>query len=238
MEAHAEGTQDSSAVPVDKLPPLSFAVDALEPYIDKMTMEIHHDRHHQTYVTKLQAAVGQAPSLKGKSLEDLNKAVGTGDIPTEVKTAVRNNGGGHWNHSFFWKVLAPAESKSADYTGAASADLKKGIEDGWGSLDAFQNKFNEAATAVFGSGWAWLGVDDTGKLVISTTSNQDNPLMKGLVKDANIPVLGLDVWEHAYYLKYQNKRPDYLKSWWHVINWEQVSKNYEMAKAGKSPATS
>lgn len=227
----------ASAIALDKLPPLPFAPDALEPFIDTATMQIHHDKHHQTYITKLQTAISQAPTLKGKSLDDLNKAVGTQDIPSDVTTAVRNNGGGHWNHSFFWNILTPAESKEADYQVAASDELKKGIEEVWGSLNAFQAKFNEAATAVFGSGWAWLGVDDSGTLVISTTSNQDNPLMKAVVKDAHTPILGLDVWEHAYYLKYQNKRPDYLNSWWHVVNWKQVSHNLELAKAGKTPAT-
>jgi len=205
---------------------LPFAPDALEPFIDTATMQIHHDKHHQTYITKLQTAISQAPTLKGKSLvssqelehlckatlgesttegtnrgkswlclpsvwclstrlhipglnatdrvacmqDDLNKAVGTRDIPSDVTTAVRNNGGGHWNHSFFWKILTPAESKEADYQVVASDELKKGIEEVWGSLNAFQAKFNEAATAVFGSGWAWLGVDDSGTLVISTTS--------------------------------------------------------------------
>ena len=196
------------------LPPLPYAPDALEPYIDKMTMEIHHGKHHNAYVTNLNKALESAPDLASKTLPELlanNCAI----VPENIRTAVRNNGGGHVNHSMFWTIMGPGGG------GAPSGALANAINSAFGSFDAFKEKFAAAAAGRFGSGWAWL-LNKGGKLEISSTANQDSPLMEG-----HDPVMGLDVWEHAYYLKYQNRRPDYVTAWWSVVNWAEVSKRYK-----------
>ena len=199
-----------------ELPDLPYAFDALAPHIDAKTMEIHHDKHHGGYVSKLNTAVEGTPQAD-MSLEDLMKSVGSSS------TAVRNNGGGHYNHSLFWKVLSP------DGGGQPSGDLASAIDSAFGSYDAFKEDFTQAAGTRFGSGWAWLVVADDGSLKVTSTPNQDNPLMD-VAETHGTPILGLDVWEHAYYLNYQNKRPDYISAFWNVVNWDQVSKNYEAAK--------
>ena len=190
------------------LPALPYAHDALEPHIDALTMQIHHGKHHQAYVDNLNKAIAGTPN-ENKSLEELVKAAGS------ISPAVRNNGGGHWNHSFFWELLAPNAG------GQPTGGLADAINDVFGSFDAFKEKFNAAGATRFGSGWAWLIKNKNGDLEIVSTPNQDSPLM-----DGNTPILGVDVWEHAYYLKYQNRRPDYLKAWWNVVNWDAVAKNY------------
>ena len=195
------------------LPDLPYAHDALEPHIDAQTMQIHHGKHHQTYVNNLNAAIEKAPELKGKSLEDLLKNVNS--APESVRTAVRNNGGGHWNHSFFWQVMGPQQG------GQPKGALGEAIEKSFGGFDKFKEQFAAAAAGRFGSGWVWL-LNDGGKLSITSTPNQDNPLMEG--KSPGAVLLGLDVWEHAYYLKYQNRRPDYVTAWWNVVNWGEVAK--------------
>jgi Fe-Mn family superoxide dismutase len=192
------------------LPALPYALDALEPHIDAKTMEIHHGKHHNAYVTNLNAAVDKTPELAGKSLDDLMKGINT--VPEAVRTAVRNNGGGHWNHSLFWELMAPGAG------GEPSGKVGDAIKSAFGDFAKFKEQFGAAAAGRFGSGWVWL-VDDGGKLSITSTPNQDNPLMEG--KKA---ILGLDVWEHAYYLKYQNRRPDYVGAWWNVVNWGAVAK--------------
>ncbi|MGB3850632.1 MAG: superoxide dismutase [Tunicatimonas sp.] len=200
-----------------ELPDLPYSSDALAPHIDAKTMEIHHDKHHGGYVKKLNAAVEGTPHAD-MSIEDLMKEVGS-----STATGVRNNGGGHYNHSLFWKVLSP------DGGGKPSGALASAIDSAFGSYDAFKEKFADAAGTRFGSGWAWLIVDNSGSLKVTSTPNQDNPLME--VADAKgTPILGLDVWEHAYYLNYQNKRPEYISAFWNVVNWDQVNKNYEAAK--------
>lgn len=199
-----------------QLPPLPYANDALEPHIDAQTMEIHHDRHHNTYVTNLNAALENAPELQDKSLEELIANLDA--VPESIRTAVRNNGGGHANHSLFWEVIGP--NGGGQPTGA----LADAINSELGGFDKFKEDFAKAATTRFGSGWAWLVVKD-GKLAVTSTPNQDSPIMEG-----QTPLLGLDVWEHAYYLKYQNKRPDYIAAFWNVVNWEEVGKRYENAK--------
>jgi Fe-Mn family superoxide dismutase len=191
------------------LPALPYAPAALEPHIDARTMEIHHGKHHQAYVTNLNAAVEKAPELQSKSLDDLMKGIGS--VPEAVRTAVRNNGGGHWNHSMFWQVM------SSGAGGEPTGKLADAVKTSFGGFDKFQEQFAAAAMARFGSGWAWL-IRDGGKLAIMSTPNQDNPLMDG--KHA---LLGLDVWEHAYYLNYQNRRADYIKAWWNVVNWKAVA---------------
>ena len=197
-----------------ELPALPYAYDALEPYIDKMTMEIHYTKHHNAYVTNLNKAV-DGTELAGKSLEELLKNI------SKLPAAVRNNGGGHFNHSFFWKLM----KKSG---GTPKGELATAINSTFGSVDDLKKKFNEAALGRFGSGWAWL-VNSNGKLVVSSTPNQDNPLMD--VADVKgSPILGLDVWEHAYYLKYQNRRNEYAENWWNVVNWDQALTNYLAAK--------
>jgi Fe-Mn family superoxide dismutase len=195
------------------LPPLPYAADALEPHIDAQTMQIHHDKHHQAYVDNLNKAIAGTPH-ENKSLEELVRNAGT------ISPAVRNNGGGHWNHSFFWEILGAGG-------GQPSGKLLEAINQTFGSLDALKEKVNAAGTTRFGSGWAWLIVKD-GKLDVSSTPNQDNPLMD-VAEVKGTPVLGIDVWEHAYYLKYQNKRPDYLKAVWNVINWSKVAEHFENA---------
>jgi len=216
--AHAAGS------PAQTLPPLPYAFDALEPHFDAQTMEIHHDKHHAVYVAGLNAALGKAPELSGKPLVEL-----LGDLPAvgdeSLRTQLRNHGGGHWNHSFFWQTLTPPAK-----SGEPSEELAVAIQTAFGSMDAFKRSFGEAATKRFGSGWAWL-VTSNGKLHITSTPNQDNPLMKGIVPDADLgtPLLGLDVWEHAYYLHYQNRRPDYITAWWNIVNWPEVSRRLTAA---------
>jgi Fe-Mn family superoxide dismutase len=195
------------------LPPLPYAPAALEPHIDAQTMEIHHGKHHNAYVTNLNAALEKAPELANKSLEDLLRNLNS--VPEAVRTAVRNNGGGHWNHSLFWPSMSPNGG------GAPSGKLADAINSAFGDFEKFKEAFNAAGVGRFGSGWVWL-VNEGGKLAITSTPNQDNPLMDG--KPA--PLLGNDVWEHAYYLKYQNRRPDYLKAWWNTVNWAEVEKRY------------
>ncbi len=199
-----------------KLPDLPYSFDALEPYIDAKTMEIHHDKHHGGYVTKLNKAV-EGTDMAGKSLEDLMKNV------SKHPTAVRNNGGGHFNHSLFWTIMGP------DKGGEPTGGIAEAIKSEFGSFEEFKDKFSNAAATRFGSGWAWLIVKDNGKLAITSTPNQDNPVMD-VAEDRGTPVLGLDVWEHAYYLKYQNKRPEYIDAFFNVINWEEVHRRYEEAK--------
>lgn len=196
------------------LPTLPYAHDALEPHIDKQTMEIHHGKHHQAYVDNLNKAIAGTPN-ESKSLEELVANAGA------ISPAVRNNGGGHWNHSFFWKILGPNTG------GKPSGKLADAINTAFGNFEAFQEKLNTAGTTRFGSGWAWLIVKD-GKLEVTSTPNQDNPLMD-VAEVKGTPILGVDVWEHAYYLKYQNKRPDYLKAIWNVIDWKKVGERYEAA---------
>jgi superoxide dismutase, Fe-Mn family len=198
------------------LPPLPYDFAALEPHIDAKTMEIHHGKHHQAYVNNLNAAVEKAPELQGKSIEELLKNVN--GAPEAVRTAVRNNGGGHWNHSFFWQIMGPKAG------GEPSGALGDAIKSSFGGFDKFKEQFAAAAAGRFGSGWAWL-VNDGGKLSITSTPNQDNPLMEG--KSPDSVILGLDVWEHAYYLKYQNRRPDYVTAWWNVVNWGAVGKRFK-----------
>jgi superoxide dismutase, Fe-Mn family len=192
------------------LPPLPYPSDALEPHIDKTTMEIHHDKHHGTYVTNLNKALESAPELQNKTIEEILTSFTS--VPEAIKTAVRNNGGGHANHSLFWNLLSPKGG------GAPKGDIESVITSNFGSFDSFKEKFNAAATGRFGSGWAWLVKTGGGKFEIISTANQDNPLM-----DGNKPILGLDVWEHAYYLKYQNRRPEYIAAWWNVINWDEAN---------------
>lgn len=201
-----------------ELPELEFSPDALEPYIDKETMTIHHDKHHQTYITNLNAALDKHPELKDHSLTDLIAHLEK--VPEDIRTAVRNNGGGHYNHSLFWKVLIPGGSSQP--TGA----LAKAIDEQLGGFEAFKEKFSAAAAGQFGSGWAWLTVNQLNRLKVTNTPNQDSPLM-----DSETPLLGLDVWEHAYYLKYQNKRPEYIKNFFNVINWDYVSDVYDKVLA-------
>jgi len=194
------------------LPPLPYPYDALEPHIDARTMEIHHTKHHQAYVNNLNAAIDKAPELANKSLDELMRGVNS--LPESVRTAVRNNGGGHWNHSMFWQLMGPG--KGGEPRGA----LADAIRQSFGDFSKLKEQFAAAAAGRFGSGWAWL-VDDGGKLSITSTPNQDNVLMDG--KKA---ILGLDVWEHAYYLKYQNRRPDYVTAWWNVVNWDEVASRF------------
>lgn len=198
------------------LPDLPYAYDALEPYIDVETMHLHHDKHHNTYVTNLNAAIEKHPELGEKSVEDLISDMNV--IPEDIRTAVRNNGGGHANHTFFWEIMAP--NAGGQPTGA----IKEAIDETFGSFDEMKAAFKTAATGRFGSGWAWLVVNN-GKLEITSTPNQDSPLM-----DGQTPVLGLDVWEHAYYLKYKNVRPDYIEAFWNVVNWDKVNELFAAAK--------
>jgi Fe-Mn family superoxide dismutase len=200
-----------------KLPPLPYAYDALEPTIDAATMTLHHTKHHQAYVDKLNEGIGEDPELEGKSLEEILASV-------SLRSAkVRNNGGGHWNHSFFWETMKPGGSRPA-------GRLAEAVDQAFGSLDAFKTKFGEAGVARFGSGWAWLILGSDGQLQITTTQNQDNPLMD-VAETKGTPILGNDLWEHAYYLTYNNRRPDYLKAWWDVVDWEKVAQRYEAAAA-------
>ncbi|MCM3743359.1 superoxide dismutase SodA [Sporosarcina luteola] len=195
-----------------KLPELPYAYDALEPHIDKETMNIHHTKHHNTYVTNVNNALEGHDELASKSVEELISDLNA--VPENIRTAVRNNGGGHANHTFFWKILSP--NGGGNPTGA----LAEAIDKKFGSFDAFKEEFAKAAATRFGSGWAWL-VSNNGELEITSTPNQDSPLMEG-----KTPILGLDVWEHAYYLNYQNRRPDYVSAFWNVVNWDEVAKNF------------
>ncbi|NUO39889.1 MAG: superoxide dismutase [Gemmatimonadaceae bacterium] len=195
------------------LPPLPYPTNALEPHIDAQTMEIHHGKHHNAYVTNLNAALEKAPELASRSLEELLKNLNA--VPEAIRTAVRNNAGGHWNHSQFWKTMGPNAG------GAPTGKLADAIKAAFGDFEKFKEQFNAAGAGRFGSGWVWL-VNEGGKLAITSTPNQDNPLMDG----KSAPLLGNDVWEHAYYLKYQNRRPDYLKAWWNTVNWGEVGKRF------------
>ncbi|HAH44498.1 superoxide dismutase [Gimesia sp.] len=199
------------------LPDLPYAYDALEPHIDAKTMEIHHTKHHQAYISKANAALEGHSDLAAKSIEDLMSDLSA--VPEDIRGAIRNNGGGHANHSLFWTVMSPNGG------GAPSGDLAADIDSTFGSLDSFKEQFSNAAATRFGSGWAWLSVDG-GKLVVESTPNQDTPLSEG-----HTPILGLDVWEHAYYLNYQNRRPDYISAFFNVINWDEVAKRYAAAKS-------
>ena len=192
------------------LPPLPYPSDALEPYIDKQTMEIHHGKHHQAYVTNLNAALEKHPALQSKTVEDLLKGINT--VPEDIRTAVRNNGGGHANHSMFWQIMGPKAG------GAPTGKIADAINGSFGSFDKFKEELKKAAVGRFGSGWAWV-IESGNKLSIESTANQDSPLME----NKNI-VFGIDVWEHAYYLKYQNRRPDYIDAWWNVVNWAEINK--------------
>jgi Fe-Mn family superoxide dismutase len=195
-----------------ELPALPYAYNALEPHIDEQTMRIHHDKHHGTYVTNLNAAIEKHQNLAGKSVEDLLRGINS--VPEDIRTAVRNNGGGHANHTMFWEIMGPGGGN------APAGALADAINSTFGSFDAFKDQVNKAALARFGSGWAWL-VDSGGKLSIESTANQDSPLMEG-----KKPILGIDVWEHAYYLKYQNRRADYCGAWWNTLNWQAVAKRF------------
>ena len=199
------------------LPALPYAFDALEPHIDAKTMEIHHDKHHQAYITNVNKALESAPELASKSVEEL-LANNCTIVPDAIKTAVRNNGGGHYNHSMFWTILGPKAGS------APVGNLAQAITGAFGGFDAFKEKFNAAATTRFGSGWAWL-VKSGSAIEIISTANQDCPLMEG-----KFPVIGLDVWEHAYYLKYQNRRPEYIGAWWNVVNWAEAEKRFNSGK--------
>ncbi|MEZ5015212.1 MAG: superoxide dismutase [Chitinophagales bacterium] len=200
------------------LPPLGYEVGDLEPHIDAMTMMIHYGKHHQGYVTKLNAAIEKAPQLKGKSIKDLLMHINS--LPEDVRMAIRNNGGGHFNHSMYWKCMSPKAMDSK-----MSEPLRMACEKAWGSMDSMKAEFAKAAGGVFGSGWAWIVKDDAGALKIVTTPNQDNPIMD-VAMDKGKPILGIDVWEHAYYLKHQNVRGDYVSAFWDVVDWDQVSAWY------------
>jgi superoxide dismutase, Fe-Mn family len=203
------------------LPSLPYDYAALEPHIDEQTMRIHHTKHHQTYIDKLNAALEKHPDLMSKSVEEL--VASTESLPEEVRTAVKNHGGGHANHSLFWTILTP------DGTGTPSGDLAEAINQAFGDAQAFKDQFTQAATGHFGSGWTWLVMNKEHKLEIITTPNQDSPLMQ-----AKTPILGLDVWEHAYYLKYQNRRPEYIQEFWNIINWLEVERRYTECMVAKA----
>jgi Fe-Mn family superoxide dismutase len=194
-----------------ELPPLPYAYNALEPHIDEQTMRIHHDKHHGTYVTNLNNALEGKADLAGRSVEDLLRDINA--VPEQIRTAVRNNGGGHMNHTMFWEIMAPGSG------GGPSGRIGDAIKSTFGSFDTFRESFNKAAMGRFGSGWAWLVQGGDGKLAVESTANQDNPVMEG-----KWPVFGIDVWEHAYYLKYQNRRADYVNAWWNVVNWDAINK--------------
>lgn len=200
-----------------ELPNLEYSYNALEPYIDEQTMTIHHSKHHQAYVNNLNAALEKYPELQDKSVEEL--VVSVNSLPEDIKTVVKNNGGGHLNHSFFWKILKVSPD------GAPNGELLDAINKAFGSFKVFKEQFSKAAVSRFGSGWAWLVIDKEGNLKVTSTANQDSPLNEGLK-----PILALDVWEHAYYLKYQNRRPDYISSFWNVVNWDEVTRLYNLNK--------
>ncbi len=196
-----------------KLPDLPYSYDALEPFIDKQTMEIHHQKHHNAYVSKLNAALEGHPELQSKSIEDILKSLSS--LPDNIRTAIRNNGGGHYNHTLFWEIMGKGKG------GVPSGKIREAIDDEFGSFDNLKDEFSSAAANRFGSGWAWMAIDEAGKLVVNSTPNQDSPISTG-----QIPILGLDVWEHAYYLKYQNRRPEYIENWWNVLDWDAVNKRF------------
>jgi len=197
------------------LPSLNYSAEALEPHIDARTMEIHHGKHHQTYIDKLNAALSDHNELNSKTIEDLISDLSA--IPESIRSAVRNNGGGHFNHTFFWKCISPSGG------GLPSGSLADAISSSFGNLDTLKDEFAQAALTRFGSGWAWVIKKDDGSLAVTSTPNQDNPLMGGIVDDCGTPILGLDVWEHAYYLNYQNRRPDYVNAFWNVVDWDQAN---------------
>jgi Fe-Mn family superoxide dismutase len=203
-----------------EVPPLPYGYDALEPYIDTETMHLHHDKHHAAYVNNLNAALKDQAQFASMNVDELMRHIN--DVPESIRTAVRNNGGGHSNHSMFWTIMGPNAG------GAPTGDLASAINSTFGSFDAFKAAFNDAGAKRFGSGWAWLILDQSGKLQVVSSANQDSPLM-----DGNFPIMGNDVWEHAYYLKYQNRRPDYLAAWWNVVNWDEVAKRYARARGGQ-----
>jgi superoxide dismutase, Fe-Mn family len=202
-----------------EVPPLPYGYDALEPYIDAETMHLHHDKHHAAYVNNLNAALKDQAQFASMDVDELMRHIN--DVPESIRTAVRNNGGGHSNHSMFWQIMGPNAG------GSPTGELASAINSTFGSFDAFKAAFNDAGAKRFGSGWAWLILDRSGKLQVVSSANQDSPLM-----DGNYPILGNDVWEHAYYLKYQNRRPDYLAAWWNVVNWDEVAKRYAKARGG------
>ena len=201
-----------------ELPPLPYDYKALEPTIDEETMHLHHDKHHQAYVTNLNNAV-QGTQFENMAVEDLIRNIGS--VPENIRTAVRNNGGGHANHSMYWKIMTPNGG------GQPSGPLADAINQTFGSFDQFKAQFNDAGAKRFGSGWAWLVAGQNGQLQVISTANQDSPLMDGL-----FPIMGNDVWEHAYYLKYQNRRPDYLNAWWNVVNWDEIARRFQQARGG------
>ncbi len=201
-----------------ELPSLPYSHDALEPHIDAQTMEIHHGKHHGTYVTKVNAALEKVPDLAGRPIEQVLRDIGS--VPQDIRQAVINNGGGHANHTLFWKIMGPQKG------GTPKGRLADGLKAAFGDFGKFQELFNNNAATRFGSGWSWLVVDGDGKLQAYSTANQDSPLMQG-----HTPILGLDVWEHAYYLKYQNRRPDYVQAWWNTVNWDMVQEFYDAARA-------
>lgn len=221
-ETSADGKQTSpkSSTPETtgaiKLPPLPYAYEALEPHIDAKTMQFHHDKHHAAYVKNLNAALDKHPELKKKSVEELLRKLDT--VPEDIRKVVRNNGGGHVNHSMFWEIMKPKGG------GEPTGEIASAINQNFGSFAAFKKQFNEAGASRFGSGWVWLVRNKNGKLEVTSTANQDSPLSEG-----KYPILGNDVWEHAYYLNYQNRRPDYLEAWWNVVNWEEINKRFATA---------
>ena len=202
-----------------ELPPLPYDYSALEPHIDTQTMQLHHDKHHAAYVNNLNAALQSHTQLASLSIDDLVRRLH--EVPESARAAVRNNGGGHSNHSMFWQIMGPNGG------GQPSGDLASAIQEAFGSFDQFKTAFNDGGVKRFGSGWTWLVLDKSGKLALTSTANQDSPLTEGLY-----PVMGNDVWEHAYYLKYQNRRPDYLNAWWNVVNWDEVSRRYQQGRSG------
>ena len=203
-----------------ELPPLPYDYSALEPYIDTQTMQLHHDKHHQTYITNVNNALQGHDQLAAMSVDDLLRNIK--QVPESIRTAVQNNAGGHSNHSMFWNIMQPNGG------GEPTGNLASAIQQAFGSFDAFKTAFNDAGTKRFGSGWAWLVLDTNGKLQVISTANQDSPLMSGMY-----PVMGNDVWEHAYYLKYQNRRPEYLNAWWNVVNWDAIAHRYEQGRGGR-----
>jgi superoxide dismutase, Fe-Mn family len=207
-----------------ELPPLPYAYNALEPWIDEETMHLHHDKHHAAYVNNLNAAVA-GTEFENMPLDQLVRNLDR--VPQEKRTAVRNNGGGDLNHTMFWEIMKPNGG------GAPSGDLANAIDQAFGSFDAMKEAVNKAGAGRFGSGWAWVIVGQDGKLAVTSTPNQDNPIMVGVAEVNGEPILGVDVWEHAYYLKYQNRRPDYLNAWWNTLNWDNIAQRYAKAKGGK-----
>lgn len=213
LDSFASAETSTPPTPAIQLPPLPYAYDALEPHIDAKTMQFHHDKHHAAYVNNLNKALDKHPELKNKSVEELLKNLSK--VPADIRTTVRNNGGGHVNHSMFWRIMKPNGG------GEPTGEIATAIKENFGSFADFKKQFNDAGAGRFGSGWVWLVHNKKGKLEITTTPNQDNPLSKG-----KYPIFGNDVWEHAYYLKYQNRRPDYLEAWWNVVNWDEINQRF------------